>query len=327
MSSVTRADENLPPPETRKAGGPVTPPNTLQRPRSRLPLRPLVSPQQLAPAPPPSLFDVRVLLIENAAERTRWYNVRLVCRMRPDVSWRVARRYRDFDALMTALQREAAVSPDLPPLPPKRALLTPAEQQRRVLGLEKFCQALLSAPALCAHGLVSAFFDLDFGLWHVRDAAPLLPLWLDPCLHVAAVHMQAAARRLAVRRRLHTATLALAAFLATARRVRARRGEKPSRSRRAWQNARASILLPQAAVSGRRGLIRWTSTSDNAVSPPRPTPPRASPLPLLGSPEKSAADESPGGEGEGSTPLVSSVASLVRANPALQPSVRQWLLR
>ena len=38
MSSVTRADENLPPPETRKAGGPVTPPNTLQRPRSRLPL-------------------------------------------------------------------------------------------------------------------------------------------------------------------------------------------------------------------------------------------------------------------------------------------------
>ena len=110
------------------------------------------------------LFDVRVMGVESSGGAARWYNVRLVCRLRPELSWRVTRRYRDFDALMTALQADSAAgrlfnthasahSPcttALPRLPPKLLILSIAEQQRRVLGLQRFCQQLLSMPHVLA---------------------------------------------------------------------------------------------------------------------------------------------------------------------------------
>ena len=194
-------------------------PATLERHtrRARRPLEELASPPQLtvpspSPAPPASLFNVRVLLLENSEDpdRARWYNVRLVCRLRPELSWRVARRYSEFDALLQQLQLDASSSASLPRLPPKvpSLLLTSALQQQRVLGLQKWSQELLACPALCAHPAVAAFFDLDFGLWHQRAAAPA-PLLLDAACGWAAVHVQSAWRAHRVKRRLRRA-LALA---------------------------------------------------------------------------------------------------------------------
>lgn len=202
--------ENVPP----KADRAGATPRTHERSRSREPLQHLFD--SPPPPPPPALqpsrlFDARVLLIaENASGAARWYNVRLVCLLRPDLAWRVTRRYRDFDALLQRLQRDATQC-ELPALPPKvpQLLMTPALQQRRVLGLQKFCQELLASPALCAHAHVGDFFELGEMLWHVHDHAPP-PRQLDPAQCWAVVLVQAHVRQLRVRRRVQAACAAIA---------------------------------------------------------------------------------------------------------------------
>ena len=189
---------------------------------------------------------------------SRWYNVRIVCKLRPELSWRVARRYREFDALVSSMNKEN--EPALPPLPPKMPsiLMGVAERQRRVLGLQTFCQAALANPALVAHKRISEFFDLDFGcarethskpphtspphafylyafrLWHMsksdREAQPLL---LDNHIHWAASHIQCYARRMRVRRRIAQAVRAVSTLRGVARRIASSRpffnfaGEEP----------------------------------------------------------------------------------------------------
>lgn len=192
-------------------------PSTLERPRSRRPLQELTPPQPIAPspsspppsqAPPPSLFSVRVLLLENADDRVLWYNVRIVCQLRPELSWRVARRYRDFDALLQALRHETLSVPP-PPLPPKvlPLMLNSFLQQQRVIGLQRWCQDVLACPSLCGHAAVSEFFDLDFGLWHQRAAAPQPPV-LDAACSWAAVTVQSSWRAHRVQQSLRHALAA-----------------------------------------------------------------------------------------------------------------------
>jgi hypothetical protein len=126
-----------------------------------------------------AIFDVRVLGVELTDARwyvgadVQWYNVRLVCRLRPDLSWQVTKRYSDFDALAQRLALDVG-SPASPKLPPKLPviLLSPARLQRRVLGLQRFCQQVLAQPCLVSHRHVAAFFDLDFGLWHITCRMP-----------------------------------------------------------------------------------------------------------------------------------------------------------
>ena len=198
---------------------------------------PLLLASPAAPPPPPllpsHLFDVRVLLIATTASSpSRWYNVRLVCRLRPTLSWRVTRRFSDFDALLQRLRADAppTLCHGLPSLPPKlpHLLLTPALQQRRVLGLQKLCQELLASPAMCADARVGDFFDLSFGLWHVQDAAPPPPL-LDPAQYSAAALVQAHVRRMCVLHRVKTASEAVAHCCEQSGREDPRPGEREAK--------------------------------------------------------------------------------------------------
>jgi len=158
------------------------------------------------------LFDVRVngtqpLVDSNGSTKARLYLVRLVCRHRPGLSWEVTRRYSEFDALRAALRDELheelnagypadSSTDELPSLPPKlpSLLLSPPEQQRRILGLQRFCVQLLSLPSMVARPRVGAFFELDFGLWHVESVGSAAPLLLDPAQRAAALVLQSHAR-------------------------------------------------------------------------------------------------------------------------------------
>ena len=108
-----------------------------------------------------AVFEVRVLGVEPDA---RWYNVRLRCRLRPEFCWQVTRRYSDFAKIASHLSKEDDGA-SIAVLPPKLPLvmLSPAHRQRRVLGLQRFCQHLLAQPRLASDNRVAAFFDLDFG--------------------------------------------------------------------------------------------------------------------------------------------------------------------
>ena len=123
------------------------------------------------------MLTVRVFAIE---PYERWYNVRLVCRLRPEVSWHVTRRFSQFDALRKRLREEVASDSVVPALPPKHlpAMMSEASRQRRTIGLQVFCHEVLSSPALLGTSSVQDFFDLDFGLWQLRGS-PLPPPMLD----------------------------------------------------------------------------------------------------------------------------------------------------
>lgn len=138
-----------------------------------------------------ALFDVRVMGVE-AEGSVRWYRVRLVYRLRPNFSWEVTRRFSQFDALAQGLTQQEDTG--LPAMPRKlpQLLLTPTEEQRRILGLQRYCQALLSTPELLGHATVSKFFDLSFGLWHATSSPPLR---LDRAQERAACLIQAQMRR------------------------------------------------------------------------------------------------------------------------------------
>ncbi len=161
--------------------------------------------QPLAPRPPfsePAVFGVRVMEVGASDDEIRWYLVRLVYRLRPGLSWEVVRRFREFDALASQLPHPARGRPSLPPLPPKlpSLLLSQTAQQRRVVGLQRFCQRLLSCPELIALPVVAEFFDLDFGLWRaVASSSP--PPQLDRAQQRAAHVIQAFLRHRGIIRR------------------------------------------------------------------------------------------------------------------------------
>ena len=143
----------------------------------------------------PPVFTVRVLAIEH---HERWYNVRLTCRLRPDVAWHVRRRFSQFDSLQSRMRGEVSYTEDVvvPALPPKHLpalMLSPAQRQRRVIDLQRFCQAVLGSPALLGTLSVRDFFDLDFGLWHVIGS-PLPPPVLDAAQERGVRVLQAHAR-------------------------------------------------------------------------------------------------------------------------------------
>lgn len=141
----------------------------------------------------PSLFDVRVMGVDASAKsQVRWYVVRLVCRQRPGSAWQVTRRFSEFDLLARQLR---LCEPAVPPLPRKvpPLLLGPTEQQRRVVGLQRFAEGVLSNPPLLSLREVAKFFDLDFGLWHAIEAAPMPSL--DRAQERAARMLQSEARR------------------------------------------------------------------------------------------------------------------------------------
>lgn len=222
-----------------------TTPSTLARPRARKVLTPLTpatlnvaagSAAALSPPAAPSqgsFFDCRVMTaVPNADEdssSTTWYSIKITCRLRPDLtSWRVTRRYSEFDALASHLANARPLplpKEDLPPLPPKipSLLLSAAQRQRRVVGLHKWCLQILSHAPLLANERVAEFFDLSFGVWHMRDAslAPPPPLLLDAALHASATIVQAHSRRHCARCRLRRA---IAAAMCVQRFARSRRG-------------------------------------------------------------------------------------------------------
>jgi hypothetical protein len=103
----------------------------------------------------------------------------------------VVHRFSEFDALahVTSARDES-----LPPLPRKMPslLLSGMEQQRRIVGLQKFSEAVLSNPHLLSLPAVSDFFDLNFGLWH---AALLPPPRVDRAQQRAARMLQTEVRR------------------------------------------------------------------------------------------------------------------------------------
>ena len=147
-----------------------------------------------------------MLCVECAEDVARWYNVRLTCRLRPELSWRVTRRYREFDALACGLRAELPAYP-VPELPPKLLPLFggAAQLQRRAIGLQRFCQEVLASPALIGVPAVAEFFDLSFGLWCQRDEeASQAQSFVDPAQQLAAVRIQAHARRMRVQCALMT---------------------------------------------------------------------------------------------------------------------------
>ena len=96
-----------------------------------------------------TLFAVHIqqTIDESEPGMPRWYLVRLVCRLRPSVSWTVRRRFAHFVSLSRALAVSCSGS-DLPVLPSKLMLHTAAEQQRRTAGLQRFCEQCLAEPTL-----------------------------------------------------------------------------------------------------------------------------------------------------------------------------------
>ena len=138
-----------------------------------------------------SPFEVRVMGIDCLKTKVRWYRVRLICRHRPGSAWEVMRRFSEFDMLLRRIMNEGE---DLPPLPCKMPslLLSPTEQQKRIIGLQHFSEAVLANPLLLAMPVVSRFFDLDFGLWHATSS--LSPM-IDRGAQRAARMIQAEARR------------------------------------------------------------------------------------------------------------------------------------
>ena len=147
--------------------------------------------------PLPAVFDVRVHSIQ---PDERWYNVRLVCRLRPDVGWHVCKRFREFDTLASSLRRHAggggAVVPGLPSKAVPAALMSTEQRQRRVLGLQRFCQLVLADADLFAAPAAADFFDLDFGLWHMMDDTDARPApVLDAALERAVRLLQSRWRR------------------------------------------------------------------------------------------------------------------------------------
>ena len=200
----------------------------------------------------PLVFDVRVLATQSLVESgraPRWYLVRLVCRLKPGLSWEVTRRYSEFDALWAELAPVAlAAGEPLPQLPPKvpRLLLSEIERQRRVIGLQRCAQLLLAMPHMLGRAEVGAFFNLDYGLWLERDPTAPPPL-LDPAQQRAAIVLQAHARQAARARR--------ARRVAEKRPLRelpvlwARR-QQPERQQPEEEEAQENVPPQQAAVGG-----------------------------------------------------------------------------
>ena len=232
------------------AGKAARTPTTAAAPRTRRPLQAGAA-ASVSPSPPPSslpIFECDVMTVDpGEAVARRWYNVRLVCRLRPDLSWRVTRRYSDFDSLATDVEHEARThGVCLPPLPPKlpSLLLSAAELQRRVLGLQRWSQHVLSSPVLLGHPAVLTFFNLSFGLWYVVDAVAAPALVLDPAQQCAATTIQAAARRM---RQQHNFREALRA--ATLLQLASRRALVTARRRRQAAVPAIADMAAHAALS------------------------------------------------------------------------------
>lgn len=250
----------------QKTHTPTTDHHTTNR---RRPLGPLPSPSpavQFSPAASLEvssplllpIFDVRVMAVDSgAASVQRWYNVRLVCRLRPDLSWRVTRRYSEFDALAVAIKRNNAVHMLVPSLPPKlpSLLLSAAELQRRVIGLQRWSQHVLASTVLLGDPEVATFFDLSFGLWYVRDNVATRGTLLDPAQQRAAALIAAHIRRRREQRKLAMAVRAAIELQAAGRRLINVQRERQARDR-AW--TAASIV---AAMGTRDDDMRLGTSS------------------------------------------------------------------
>jgi len=88
------------------------------------------------------------------------------------IAWEVLHRFKDFEVLHAALQKQRLLPPALPP---KHIRRNPEELQARAAGLQGYCDAVLSRPELCSDPVVSSFFDLEKGLWQQVAYAHVSP--------------------------------------------------------------------------------------------------------------------------------------------------------
>ena len=96
-------------------------------------------------------------------------------------------RFSEFDALASELRAGRSPPARLPALPPKMPalLLSQTERQRRVVGLQRWSEHVLSTPSLVAHKALGDFFCLDSGLWH--SPAPSPPRVDEALAHAASL--------------------------------------------------------------------------------------------------------------------------------------------
>ena len=96
-------------------------------------------------------------------------------------------RFSEFDALACELRAGRTQPARLPALPPKMPalLLSQTERQRRVVGLQRWSEHVLSTPSLVAHRALGDFFCLDSGLWH--SPAPSPPRVDEALAHAASL--------------------------------------------------------------------------------------------------------------------------------------------
>jgi hypothetical protein len=98
------------------------------------------------------------------------------------VAWKISRRFREFDALSSALRTHASGA-DLPALPPKTFFNSPSVIASRRPELDAFLAAICKKPALLSHGCVRAFLNLKVQVRHKRftvhcSGLQLLPLFV-----------------------------------------------------------------------------------------------------------------------------------------------------
>jgi len=196
-----------------------------------------------------SPFEVRVMGVDTITSPVRWYLVRLVCKQRPGCAWEVLRRFSEFDTLARRVRSEDDESSLLPRKVPS-LLLSATEQQRRIVGLQRFAAAMLASPTLLAQRAVADFFDLDFGLWH---ASPTPSPRVDRAIQRAARMLQAWARRCLFVRRLHRVRAAaeVAAVMAGAYSSHAR----TKAPKRVGLTARAPAVVLAPALPRQHGRL------------------------------------------------------------------------
>jgi hypothetical protein len=217
-----------------------------------------------------SPFEVRVMGVDSFTSPVRWYLIRLVCRQRPGSAWEVVHRFSDFDALAHAVSAHDDSLPSLPRKMPS-LLLNGTEQQRRVIGLQQFAEAVLCNPQLLSLPAVGDFFDLDFGLWHATSS---LPPRVDRAQQRAARMLQAEARRWLSMRKLQRARMAasLIQFKWKEKGVEGDDGDGPADFAARMAQA-AAAFFEQSVTMGLAGqpALTW-SLSKCALQLPAPLP-------------------------------------------------------
>jgi hypothetical protein len=79
-------------------------------------------------------------------------------------AWKISRRFREFDALSSALRTHASGA-NLPPLPSKTLFNSPDVIAARRPQLDALLSAVCKQPSLLSHGCVRAFLNLKVQVW------------------------------------------------------------------------------------------------------------------------------------------------------------------